>query len=359
MGYRSLSHRDKMCHSRNFISLLAEIQKQSRDPPRIVIQPKNLFIVKRNWAIQAEKDRNDCYYDTRRTKCIESLRDLKGWVKENVMAYKDGELFQTLLGSDELFTDPGLETHPESHAFLEKTRNSKFSRKSNSLEIGFDMFARSVILDVFKEKAQGLVLRNFEQQKARNNKRLRTEFGRFMDRVLAQMTKKEDSNAEYYYEIDRESLEKIKNRSLRWATENKAGTYELNVYAKDLRMYANKWLIRLLNHTSVAWDNYTMMRFAQKRLRNGDLRRNFTPAHVEEYYDTAADLRKLTHNPSILKPGPVSLVLCSLLNTGAYWDEDTLRLEPEEIWNENNRMSAIKKPVSVDMMLQILTVPIR
>ena len=275
------------------------------------------------------------------------------------MNFKDGEMFQTLLESEELFTDPGLETHSESHAFLEKIRGRNVARSSNSYEVGFNMFARSILLDVFKEKAQGLVLRNFQQQLNRRHSKLRKEFGIFMDRVLTNMTKKEDSNAEHYFEIEREQLEMIKNRSIRWSTENKAGTYELNIYVKDLRLYANKWLLRLLNHTSVAWDNFTMMKFVHKRLRTGDLRRHFLPAHVEDYWDATADFKRLTHDPRIIKPGQVSVVLTTLFNTGSVWSEELQRLEPEEVWNENNRMSAIKKPVSVDMMFQILTGPIR
>ena len=126
------------------------------------------------------------------------------------MNFKDGEMFQTLLESEELFTDPGLETHSESHAFLEKIRGRNVARSSNSYEVGFNMFARSILLDVFKEKAQGLVLRNFQQQLNRRHSKLRKEFGIFMDRVLTNMTKKEDSNAEHYFEIEREQLEMIK-----------------------------------------------------------------------------------------------------------------------------------------------------
>ena len=330
------------------------------DPPRRVIIDEEVFVLKREWAIQAENDVNGVYVDSKRTKCIESIADLPNWVKENIVAFPEGKMFETLLMQDDLFNDPGLENHPEARPFVDRiNERHNIGRKSNSMLIGFRMFARSIILDVFKEKSQGLALRNLEikfDDRVRPDA-IRKDLGRFLDEILATATRKEDSNGESYLEIDRMVLEGIKNRNIGYTTENRIGTYDINVYTKDVKIKDNQWLIRLLHHVSFAWDNFTMMRMVQKASRTGELR-NFSSKLGREYGQADSLVRRLLRNPAIVKPGQISTTLLTPFNTSWRWCERTLSIESEEVWNENNRMSVLKTPISIDQMLEYLTDPI-
>ena len=88
------------------------------------------FVVKRHWAWQAETDEDKVYFSNRRTNCLEAIRNLKEWTKNNVVDYEPGKLFETLLSTEELFSDPGLETHQSADVYLEKVNQRQNSGRS-------------------------------------------------------------------------------------------------------------------------------------------------------------------------------------------------------------------------------------
>ena len=205
-------------------------------------------MVKRMWAKKAETDDSAVYESFRRSKCLESIADLEKWTCENVIKFNKGKMFETLLESDDLFNDPGLNQHAGARPFLENVvRNNTVNRANNSNEFGFKAWVRAVVQDIFKEKARGLVLRNLEARM--NSTPLRGTkimFGKFLDEVLKHCNEIEGNHGRKYQKMDKCTLEHIKNDKLEFTTGAKNGSYEINVYCEDLIIPKNKWLLMLL-----------------------------------------------------------------------------------------------------------------
>ena len=204
--------------------------------------------MKRDWAKKAENDNSDVYESFRRSKNLESIKDLKKWTHDNVMTFEEGKMFETLLGSDDLFNDPGLEQHAGARPFLENmVRNDAVVRVNNTKEFGFKAFVRRVIQDIFKEKVRGLILRNFEATMNTNPHRaIRIAFGKFLDEVLKYSTEIEGAHGRNYTQLDKFTLEHIKNLRLDFTTRAKNGSYEIEVYCEEMVVPKNSWLLLLL-----------------------------------------------------------------------------------------------------------------
>ena len=332
---------------------------KSTDPPRIVNLPERL-VVKRKWAILAENDKSEKYLETKRTKCLESLKDLKSWVNTNVMEFEDGKLFETLLCSDKLFNDPGIDTIPDGEEFRRLISNpANGTRKSNSIDIGLKAFVRTVIFDIFKDMAQGLALRNFEQKFRNETTLARRLIGKFLDEIIKNAERREDSQGEEYLELDRYKAERIKEDVASFFTDNRANTYDLNIYCRDIKFYSDKWLLKLLNHSAFCWENVSMMRYIKLKVTPAVYYRVFDNTQRAEYLEADVRINRIFRNPNVAPAGPVSVVFLSLFNTGWVWNELYQRVEATEKWSEMNRMSEIRVPVSVDKMLQFLIDPIK
>ena len=189
------------------------------------------LVIKRSWAKKAENDLDEAYDGYRRFKGLDSLKDIVKWTKENVLNFEDGKMYETLFSNDDLFNNPGLAGFPGAADFRSKVMNGRsVLRKNNSQEIGFMVVARAIIKDVFKEKCRGLVLRNLQVKADEgNHKQMRMEFGKFLDKIVEQADKQEGGFGRMYLDLDRFSLERIKNENLQYTTDNKTGTYIIQV----------------------------------------------------------------------------------------------------------------------------------
>ena len=268
-------------------------------------EPESEFIVKRLWARKAEADEEREYFPNRRSKCLESIKNLKEWTRRNVVDFEDGKLFETLLTTEELFNDPGLESHPAADVFINKLGEGRNAgRKSNSFEFGFRCFARKIFYSVFKVKCHGLVNRNFSKLRGWNKRRQMEGLGKFMDKVLETAERVEYiEEDDARYELDRFEVENIKDEFIPFTTENKAGSYEIEVYAKDVSVGEDEWLLLLLKHASFAWENVTMMRAKQKAIRSSRLQWYFRNRMASEYFEGMALINELLRNPNVLAPG--------------------------------------------------------
>lgn len=175
------------------------------------------FMIKRDWAKKAECDDDSVYEGYRRTKGLDSIKDLVKWTKDNVIKFENGKMFQTLFESDDLFNNPGLLTHEGARSFVEDVLNNReVNRHSNTLEFGFKTFVRAIVPEIFKEKARGLVLRNLEAKWGTGpNKASRIEFGIFLDEVLKYSSEIEGNHGRNYTNMDKFMLEHLKNDFLR------------------------------------------------------------------------------------------------------------------------------------------------
>ena len=226
-----------------------ETQSASKGNP----QPTNVandewqFVVKRPWVTKSENEKDTLYVNFRGNKGLGAIKDLKSWSEINVMSTPEGKLFETLLGSDDLFDNPGLSEHEGARPFFENlAANREVIRASNSREFGFNAFMRAVLQDIFKEKARGLVLRNLEVKLGRTpHREMRIEFGKFLDEVLKNGVEIE-RNDRRYVQVDKFLMEHIKNDKLQFTTQEKIGSYEINVYCKELCIPKDRWLLLLL-----------------------------------------------------------------------------------------------------------------
>ena len=272
---------------------------------KVTVKEEPVFVVKRDWAWKAETDEEREYVPNRRTNCLESIKDLMAWTKKNVVDYEPGKLFETLLSSDELFNNPGLQDHPAADVYLNKiNERHNAGRKSNSFEVGFRCFARKVFLTVFKDKAYGLVNRNFSGLRNWTRTQIMSSLGKFMDKLLEKAERVEDDfDGDVRYELDRFEVEKLKDEYLPFTTSNKAGSYEIEIYTKDVSIGENEWLLLLLKHASFAWENVTMMRAKLKSIRTRRLNLHFQNLKAEEYHEGISLLNELLRNPNTLAPG--------------------------------------------------------
>ena len=263
------------------------------------------FIVKRPWARKAEVDEEFEYFPNRRSKCLESIKNLIEWTRKNVVDFEDGKMFETLLTSEELFNDPGLESHPAADVFLNKAgEGQNAGRKSNSFEFGFRCFARKIFFSVFKDKCHGLVNRNFSKLRGWSKRRQMEGLGKFMDKILETAERVEYiEEDDARYELDRLEVENIKNEFIPFTTANKAGSYEIEIYTKDVSVGEDEWLLLLLKHVSFAWDNVTMMRAKQRAIRSSRLQWYFRSRMADEYFEGIALINELLRNPNVLAPG--------------------------------------------------------
>ena len=322
---------------------------------------KDVFFVKKKYAKLAESDRDSVYDTDRRTKCLETITDLAGWTNENVVQFENGKLFQTLLTSDALFENKGLSDHENAQDYLRAKTQPPINRGppgGNTMEFGFKVFARNVIKDVFKCKARGLALRNFEVATSRGCTRaFRAKFGEFLDKILEVAEEKEGSAGRLYIQIDRFKLEEIKEEKVSYLTDEKIGTYPIDVYTADVIVSKNKWLVDLLDFNSFCWDAVTMMRFVARKTK-APLQEFFSNTEVNEYNESSLKLVKMFRDSNLLKPGPISITLMTPFNTSWFWDDTIFIIRPIETWTEYNIVSELTKPVTLDKMLEILIDPI-
>ena len=281
-------------------SVIVKVEEETKED-----ESEEEFVVKRPWAWKAETDEEAVYFPNRRTKCFESIKDLMTWTRKNVVDFEPGKMFETLLSTEELFNDPGLENHPSSDDYFNRlSENQNAGRKSNSFEFGFRCFARKIFMVVFKEKAYGLVNRNFTGLRGWNKQKQMKALGKFMDKVLTTAERVDyEFEEDVRYELDRFEVEKIKDEFIPFTTNNKAGSYEIEVYSKDVSIGEDEWLLLLLKHTAFAWENLTMMRAKQKANRSSRLQLFFPNLKVGEYFEGVSHLDKLIRNPNILAPG--------------------------------------------------------
>ena len=228
-------------------------------------QPTNVaidewqFVVKRPWMTKSENEEDAVYVNFRGNKSLGTIKDLKGWSETNVMNTPDGKLFETLLESDDLFDNPGLSEHEGARPFFENlAANREVIRASNSREFGFNAFMRTVLKDIFKEKARGLVLRNLEVKLGRTaHREMRVEFGKFLDEVLKNGTEIE-RNDRRYVQVDKFLMEHIKNDKLEFTTREKIGSYKIDVYCKELCIPKDRWLLLLLQVWLPKYENHSL-----------------------------------------------------------------------------------------------------
>ena len=187
---------------------------------------------------------------------MESIKDLEKWVLENVMEYPEGKMFETLLGSDDLFDNPGMNNHHGARPFIENmVENRRVHRACNSREIGFHAFLRAIYMDIFKEKTRGLVIRNTEAKIGATTYRgLRTELGRFLDEIMKHGTVIEGNHGRDYLSVDKFLMEHIKNRFFEFTTREKIGSFEIQVYCKEVTIPKTKWLLLLLQERHRLFD---------------------------------------------------------------------------------------------------------
>ena len=322
---------------------------------------KDVFFVKKKFAKLAESDRDNVYNSNRRTKCLESITDLETWVNENVVNFESGKMFETLMTSDVLFDNPGLKDHDNAQDYLRAKRQPPLNATpsgGNSIEFGFKIFVRSVVKDVFKGKAKGLALRNFEVATSRGcTKEFRRKFGKFLDEIMRAAEAKETESGRSFIQLDRFQLEEVKEANASFFTNEKVGTYPIDVYTTDLIIQKDVWLIRLLEFNSFCWDTVTMMRYVARKTK-APLLEYFSPTEVNEYNDSSAKLVKILRDPTIVTPGPISLTLMTPFNTSWSWDDTYYIIRPNETWTESNVVSELVEPITIDKMLEILIDPI-
>ena len=232
----------------------------------VIKKVKEELMVKRPWAVLAECDDKSMYERDFPAKRFEFLRDIKAWVKLNVTDYEDGKMFQSLLSCERnLFSNPGLEDHVNATDFINEVMTKQ--KKSNSFDIGCLAFIRSLIKNLFKDKARGLVLRNIEQMYSSKDPYLvREKFGIFIDAII-NTADVVINNGRTYYEMTRFQLETVKNEYASFLTDNTSNSYPIEVYCKDLNVHTDEWIVLLLEHTSYCWDTVAMMKHKSKRLR--------------------------------------------------------------------------------------------
>ena len=204
------------------------------------------FTIKRGWAKRSENDDKSIYH--KNVKNLESIKDLEKWVKENVMDFPEGKMFETLLGSEDLFDNPGLNNHEGARPFVENImENREIIRADNSREIGFHTFLRALYSDLFKEKARGLVLRNTEVKiGATAYRTMRMELGIFLDEIMKHGSVIQGNHGRDYLSVDKFLMEHIKNHRFDFTTKEKIGSFEIQVYCKEVTVPKNKWLLMLL-----------------------------------------------------------------------------------------------------------------
>lgn len=204
------------------------------------------FTIKRGWAKRAENGDRAIY--NKSSKSLEAIKDLEKWVNDNVMVFPEGKMFETLLESEDLFNNPGLNSHNGTRPFVENILgNREVIRADNSRELGFHAYLRSIYRDIFKEKARGLVLRNTEVKiGATTYKALRIELGKFLDEIMKHGTVIQGNHGRDYLSLDKFLMEHIKNHSFEFTTREKIGTFEIQVYCKEVTIPKNKWLLMLL-----------------------------------------------------------------------------------------------------------------
>ncbi len=128
--------------------------------------------------------------------------------------------------------------------------------------------------------------------------------GKFMDKILETAERVEYiEEDDARYELDRLEVENIKNEFIPFTTANKAGSYEIEIYTKDVSVGEDEWLLLLLKHVSFAWDNVTMMRAKQRAIRSSRLQWYFRSRMADEYFEGIALINELLRNPNVLAPG--------------------------------------------------------
>ena len=324
---------------------------------RIVKVEKQPLMVKRNWAVLANCD-DDSVYRSRRYKGFGHIKNLTQWVKKNVCEFEDGKMFETLLTNDDLFTNPGLSDHQNAREFMDEVVLRRGSvRRVNTDDIGFRVFFRSIIKDVFKEKGRGLALRNFQvllSDGTMTTIQKKRKVGQLLDEIMNQAEEVDGGSGRSFFEVDRFKVERAKRKHIPTLTDNNDGTIVIEVYCKDIVLPKDKWLIQFLEHTSFCWDNVAMMLHKSRRLRYDDLREYFTRVNVDHYNEAIPALNKLLRDPTVLAPKQLSITFLTPLNTKWEWDEATYNTEAVEIWHEENEMSDLKLPVSIDKMIERL-----
>ena len=204
----------------------------------IVKRERENLVVKRPWAILAERDHDEVYVDDFVTKNFYNIANIKAWIKENITDFEEGKLFETLLSCDELFDNPGLLDHVNATDFRSEilTKN----RFSNSEEIGCLVFFRGFLKDIFKNKSMGLALRNLSQE-TRHSCPLpfRKKIGVFIDSIVNAADTVYSESGRPHYELNRFRVEAIKNDKANFLTANKANSIPIEVYCKDLGWVSN------------------------------------------------------------------------------------------------------------------------
>lgn len=290
-------------------SVVVKVKKE-KENETVKQEEEPEFVVKRAWAWKADTDEEGVYIRNRRTNCLESIRDLIGWTRNNVVDFEFGQMFETLLSTKNLFNDPGLDTHASADAYFQRVNERhNAGRKSNSYEFGFRCFARKVFMDVFKEKAYGLVNRNFSGLRGWSDQQQMTALGKFMDKILETAERVEyEGEDDARYELDRFKVQEIIDQFIPFTISNKAGSYEIQIYAKDISIGEDEWLLLLLKHASFAWENLTMIRAKQKANRSSRLQLYFKNKLVGEYFEGLSLLNELIRNPNVLAPGKLSKI---------------------------------------------------
>ena len=312
-----------------------------------------VLVVQRDWAKKALMENEDVYINRRKKKCLDTIARLDEWTKLNVMNFEDGRMFQDLLSREDLFSNPGLLENAQASDFVEAILTIE-GRKGNSMEIGFKVFARKFINDVFKDKARGLALRNFEIACSNGcTSEFRAQFGAFMDAIL-ERARTVSQHGREFIEINRFNLERMKNVMVPYLTEEKEGTYEIEVYCNNVFLPKTRWLLSLLEHNSYCWETVTMMRRKVRLEPYGRLQDYFDRHLVEEYQDGVVLINKLLRDATVVAPGPISHDLVTPLNTSWTWENVQYTIIPIERWHEDNKISEITRPVCVDTMIALL-----
>ena len=324
---------------------------------KVVKVEKQPLIIKRNWAVLANCD-DDSIYRSRKYKSFGLIKDLTQWVKRNICEFEDEKMFETLLTNEDLFTNPGLSDHQGARQFMDEiVLRRGVVRRVNTDDIGFRTFFRTIMKDVFKEKARGLALRNFQvflSDGTMTTMEKRRKVGQLLDEIINQAEEVDGGSGRSYFEIDRFKVERAKRKHIPILTDNNEGTIRIEVYAKDVILPKDKWLIQFLEHTSFCWDNVAMMLYRSRRLRYDDLRDYFSGVNVQHYNEAIPALNKLLRDPTVLAPEQLSKTFLTPLNTKWEWDETTYNVKAIEIWQEDNEMSDLKLPVNIDKMVERL-----
>ena len=338
------------------------VKTSSKKVSSVVVKvEKKALEVKRKWAILAECD-DDSYYNSRRYKGLHTIRDLEEWVKKNICDFEEGKMFETLLTNDEFFTNPGMVDHPNAKDFLDNFVFKRgLGRKLNTEEIGLKVFFRNVLKDVLKEKARGLALRNFEvfmKDSLQTTTEKKAIIGKLLDDVLKEAHVVEGGSGRDFLELDRFKAEKLKQKHMPILTDNNIGSIVIEVYCKDVILLKNKWLISFLEHTSYCWDNVAMMLHKSRSLRYDSISDYFGRIQVEHFNEGIPALNRLLRDATVVTPGNLSITLLTPLNTKWEWNEDTYNINAVEVWHHDNELSDLKTPISLNTMLERLSVQI-